>query len=73
MAIVFGHEIHILIPKLGTNSHFYSLSAYWGEGGGAGLRTISKKKVLLVLPKIVRHLLFLGRWGGGVKREESGC
>ena len=51
MAIVIGHEIHILVPKLGTNSHFYSLSAYWGEGGGgAGLRTISKKKVLLVLP-----------------------
>ena len=30
VAIVFGHEIHIFIPKFGQNSHFYSLKCLGG-------------------------------------------
>ena len=33
MAIVFGHEIRIFIPKFGQNSNFYSLKYCGGEGG----------------------------------------
>ena len=38
MAIVFGHEIHIFIPKFGQNSIFYSYG-----GGSSGLGIIPKK------------------------------
>ena len=42
MANVFGHEIHICIPKFGQNSHFYS-QIYRGGGGSTGLGNIPKK------------------------------
>ena len=44
MAIVFGHKIHIFIPKFGQNSNFYSY------GGGSTDLGIIPKKVFLLLP-----------------------
>ena len=44
MAIVFGHEIHIFIPKFGQNSH---------GGVSTGLGNIPKKTILfLPLPYV---------------------
>ena len=51
VAIVFGHEIHILILNLATIHIFIPKSAYGGRGGGStGLGNIPKKETFSVLP-----------------------
>ena len=45
VAIVFGHKIHIFIPKFGQNSIFIPKSA-WGWRGSIGLGIIHKKKTV---------------------------
>ena len=59
MAIVFGHKIHISIPKFDQNSLFYSyiwpeftilfLNVPKGEGGSTGLGNIPKKKTIFLV------------------------
>ena len=51
VGIVFGHEIHIFIPKFGQDSHFIPKCAE-GGGGSTGLGNIPKQNnfFFLVLP-----------------------
>ena len=50
VVIVFGHEIHIFIPKFGQNSHFFPKCTEGMGGGPTGLGNVPKKTILACFP-----------------------
>ena len=53
VAIIFGHEIHMFIPKFGQNSHFHSqMYRGRGSGGSTNLENIPKKKFSASLKEV---------------------